>query len=348
LTVCVIGTDNGKPYLKSFGTADTRKILEFFRSQGEFQAVIEATATYEWLWVLLEPIAQRLVLAHPKKVKIISESMAKTDKRDAYFLAWLLRQDAVPEAHRPSPRRRAHQQLVRHRVFLVRERTKVVVKIKSYFAARNLPFSGLFTLDKVAALAAKLPPVERFCVMELLAMHGSLCERLQGAEEALKQFRASSSAQEKKDREIVTSVPGVGLVTADVVLSTLGDPHRFPSIRKVGAYSGLTPGVRASDKTRKELPITKEGPRILRWALVEAAWRSLRVSPYWKDQFERIARRRGKKKAIVAVARRLIGVIWSLLKQGVPYDERAIRRPENNVGPPGLSARTAPVAVGAR
>jgi transposase len=354
MTACVIDQKTGETFHKTLPTNNLKVIQAFFEGLVEFQAVMEATATYEWLWELLEPFAQRLLLAHPKKIKVISESMAKTDRRDAYFLAWLLSQDAIPEAHRPTPRQRAYQQLVRHRVSLVRERVRIRVKMRNAFANRNIQDKGLFTTVSPMDLAKKLPAAERFCVEENAKLYLQLSERIETAEKKLDEFRKGAPEAEKKNHGIVCSVPGVGKVTADVVLSTLGKVERFSSVRKVGAYSGLIPGMRSSDKKRKELPITKEGPRLLRWALVEAAWRSLRSSPYWKDQFGRIARTRGKKKAIVAIARRILGVIFTLLKKGERYVERAKSPPALSppVHPSGGSksgkARTALAFVGTR
>src|SRR5438045_1120796 len=85
------------------------EIVAFFQALGRFQAVVEATASYEWLWQLLEPSADRLVLAHPKKLRVIAESRRKSDHIDAQVLAEFLARDEVPEAYRPTPRQRQHR-----------------------------------------------------------------------------------------------------------------------------------------------------------------------------------------------------------------------------------------------
>jgi transposase len=104
-----------------------------------------------------------------------------------------------------------------------------------------------------------------------------------------------------------------------VVISELGDVRRFRSIKRACAYAGLIPGVRESAGKRKELQITKQGSPLLRWALVEAAWRVVRFNRRWQSIFESLTRRRGRKRAIVAVARRLLGVMVSLMQRGETF-----------------------------
>lgn len=324
MTVCVFDKTTGETFDRRFLATESKAIVEFFRGLGPFAAVLEATATYEWLWELLEPLAARLLLAHPRKLAVIAESMKKSDKHDAHFLAWLLAMDSVPEAHRPLPRRRQYQHLVKHRAGLVKLRTRVKNQIRAVLAARNLDRPGIFTAKGKALIAeANLSVAERFRVDDLLRSLEGLEERIKVVERELKRFRAEAPEEEKKAHAIVSSVPGVGELTADVVLSTLGDVNRFPNAKKCAAYAGLAPGFRESDQTRKELGITKEGPAILRWSLVEAAWAAIRYSRYWREQFERLAARRGRKKAAVAVGRRLLAVIYGLLKKGVSYSEAA-------------------------
>jgi transposase len=322
LTVCVFDKVSGETFDRRFFCSEREAILGFFSDLGPFEAVMEATATYEWLWELLEPWAYRLVLAHPKKIRVIAESMKKTDKRDAFFLAWLLASDSVPEAHRPSPRQREYQHLVRHRCELVRSRTRVMVRVRSILAARNLDQKGLFTAKGRASIESlRLTAMERFRVGELLLTIDTYTESIKTATKALSNFRKAFSSEEKRFHEIVTSVPGIGDLVADVIHCTLGDIQRFQSAQKCTSYAGIVPGFRESDSKRKELGITKEGPRMLRWALVQASWRATKNSPRWRKVFEAIAKRRGRKKAVVAVARRLLAVVYTLLKKDELYRE---------------------------
>ena len=107
ITVCVMGKVNGKRKVlerKRFLCVEPDTIREFFEEVGRFQVVVEATSSYEWFLLLVEDLADRWVLAHPKKLRIIAESKHKSDKIDARILAEFLMIDMLPEAYRPSPR----------------------------------------------------------------------------------------------------------------------------------------------------------------------------------------------------------------------------------------------------
>lgn len=135
----------------------------------------------------------------------------------------------------------------------------------------------------------------------------------------LKEFAAEAAPREAEARAKLATIPGVGPVTVDVVVSELGDIGRFKSVKAVCAYAGLAPKVRESAGKRQELRITKAGPPLLRWALVEAAWRVVRQSAAWRRIYEGIRKRAGGKKAIVAVARRLLVVMAAMLRDGTSY-----------------------------
>src|SRR5438309_2905812 len=125
ISVCVVNQERKVLQRRTLACVEPHNIVKFFDGLGEFTAVMEATASYEWLWQLLEPLAQRLVLAHPKKLRVIAESKNKSDRLDAQVLAEFLALDMIPEAYRPTPRQRQHRLLVRQR-FHLRKRTTSV------------------------------------------------------------------------------------------------------------------------------------------------------------------------------------------------------------------------------
>ncbi len=108
-------------------------------------------------------------------------------------------------------------------------------------------------------------------------------------------------------------LPGCGLTTAMTILSAIGDISRFPSAKKLVGYAGLGARVHASGQTHQDGPITKQGRRELRSAMVEAAWTAVRDDPFWNEKVEALKARIGKNKAIVAIARKLLVVVWNVL-----------------------------------
>jgi transposase len=269
---------------------------------------------------LLEPLAQRLVLAHPKKLRIIAESTRKSDKLDAQVLAEFLALDMIPEAYRPTPRQRQHRVLVRQRCFVQRRITAVKNKMRRILSDYNADRKDLFSADGQAYLAeVKVSAADRFVLEQLRGLWTYLEEQLTAIEKELRTFARKAPVREAEARAVLSSITGVGDVTVDVVVSELGDVRRFRSEKRVAAYAGLAPGRRESAGHSHELGISKAGSRLLRWALVQAAWRLVQKSQRWQTAFERLHRRRGKKKAIVAIARRLLGVMVALLRSGQRY-----------------------------
>lgn len=115
----------------------------------------------------------------------------------------------------------------------------------------------------------------------------------------------------------------MGVTTIDVFLAETADVRRFGSQKKLVAYAGLAPGGRESAGKRQDLGITHRGSRVLRWVLVQAAWQLVRRDGRWRRLFEALAQRRGKKKAIVAVARRLLGLMMAVVVNDRPYRQAA-------------------------
>lgn len=320
ITIYVVNQERHKLDQKRLACSAPETIVNYFKKLGKFQAVVEATASYEWLVRLLEPLAERIVLAHPKKLRVIAESTRKSDKIDARVLAEFLALDMIPQAYRPTPRQREHRVLVRHRCYLQRRITSIRNKIRRILSDYNADRLDLFTAAGLDYLAkVELSTAERFAVQQLLAEFEFQHARLQELAAELKKFVAQAPAAEAEARALLRSIPGVGPVTTEVVLSELADPKRFRSAKCVVAYAGMAPGQRESAGKRKELHIERTGSKMLRWVLVEAAWQLVRRTGRWRVSFERLSARIGRKKAIVAIARRLLGVMMALLKSGQPY-----------------------------
>ena len=320
ITICVLDEARDVLFRQTAPCSNRDGILETFRALAPFQVAIEATASYYWLVELLEPLAQRIVLANPKKLRVIAESTRKTDRIDAYVLAFFLAMGMIPQAYQATPRQRQHRALVRHRQYLQGQVTAVQTKIRRILSDYNADRRNLFTIAGLDYLAkCSLNDSDRLIVKQLTDQWHLLKIELAALAKRLQQFAKQAPTAEAEARALLASIPGVGPVTTDVVISELGDVRRFSSAKKVCGYAGLAPIVRQSSNKRKELPITKAGSGLLRWALVQAAWRVVRQTRLWEGRFARLKKRRGAKKAIVAIARRLLTVIYSILKQGRPY-----------------------------
>jgi hypothetical protein len=165
ISLCVVNQEFRVVKRLTLACAEPHRVREFFVQLGPFQAVVEATASYEWLWQLLEPLATRLVLAHPKKLRVIAESTRKSDRLDAQVLSEFLARGMIPEAYRPTPRQRQHRTLVRHRCYMKRRAAAMRTKIRRIVSDYNADRSDLFTAKGLQELAGlKLLPADRFVV----------------------------------------------------------------------------------------------------------------------------------------------------------------------------------------
>lgn len=321
IVICVVNKERIVLQRKKFLCSDVARIQDWFAALGPFHFVVEATASYEWLVQLLEPLAQEWVLAHPGKMRVIAESTKKTDKLDAQTLAEFLALGMIPRAYRPTPRQREHRKLVRHRNQCQQRVSRLKCQMRHLAANYNADHRQLFQSDHLEQLQQRpeLSAADRFVLSELRRDYEQALKRVKTARAELKRFAAEGSAAEQAAREILRSAPGVGEVVSEVVLAELGDGARFGSLKDATAYAGLAPGRRESDGKKKDLPITKKGSALLRWAMVEAAWVAVAQSARWRGVYEALKRRRQSKRAIVAVARRLLAVLVSMLKNGTKY-----------------------------
>jgi transposase len=284
-------------------------------------AAFEAAYGTSWLVELLEGYGFDPHLVHPSRCKAIASARLKNDKVDAAILAQLLRADLLPEAWIAPPAIRQLRALLRHRVALVRLRTRLRNRIHAIVAdyGHDRPGGGYWSGPGRAWLASlDLPAVSRELVEDDLGLIDALQDRIDRLDWEIRQ-RARSDPRVK----LLTQLPGIGPFTALVILAEVGDISRFASARQLASWAGLTPTVRGSDRVAHYGHISKEGSVWLRWALCEAAQTAKR-SPQFAATFQRIAKRRGKKIATTAVARKLLTRAWHLLTEA---DQAAAPQP---------------------
>jgi len=326
ITACVMDANRKIVREVKLHPAEPHRIVGFFESLGEYEVVLEATSSYYWFVELLGPTASEVVLANPAKMRVIAESTKKTDKLDARTLAEFLARDMIPRAYMPTPRQRRHRALVRHRRWLRGEATALKCKIRHVLSDYNADRRDLFSAGCGEAYlkTLKLNDADRFVLADLWRALEGVEKRLKRAAAKIKAFAEKAPRAEAEARALVKTAPGVGTVTAEVVLCELGDVRRFRNAKAVCAYAGLAPAVRQTGgKKSKDGHITKQGSGLLRWALVEAAWRLVGSSVQWARTYQRIKKRSGAKRAIVAVARKLLCVLYAMLRDSKPYHSAA-------------------------
>jgi len=295
------------------------------------RAVMESTGNY-WLQLYdaLETQGIEVVLANPLKTRVIAESKLKTDSVDAAMLADLLRADLIAPCYVPPPEVRDIRALIRKRMALKKECTRVKNRIHSLLAKHELPSfpgSDLFGKKGLKWLEDQkehLTPVDQILLDVELTQLKTLITLIEKINEDIAEL-----AKQSEDVSLLMTITGVDYYTALLFTSEIGDINRFSSSSKVASWIGLVPRVHQSADTYYHGRITKQGSSLVRWALVQAAQVAVRWDPHWKKVYERISSRAGKKKAIVAIARKLAVTMYCMLTRKEPYryfNEESYRR----------------------
>jgi transposase len=277
-----------------------------------------------WVSRLLTELGHQVLVAHAQKVQLITKSNRKDDRHDARTLARLARIDPEllgPVRHR-SAQAQIHLTVIRARAELVRARTALVSAarglVKSY--GQRLPKCGTEQVSR--ELAAGLCSELREVVEPLLGEIKSLNERIQEYDKRMEKI----AKEVYPEVFLLKQVKGVGTQIALTYVLTIEDPHRFPKSREVGCFLGLRPGRRNSGQSEPQRHISKEGDRYLRTMLVQGAHYIL--GPFGEDSDLRrwglkLAERGGKnakKRAVVAVARKLAVLLHRLWVSGEVYE----------------------------
>jgi transposase len=257
-------------------------------------------------------------IAEARKTRAVAPLACKTDKVDARVLAELCRRDLVPGLWLPTLEQRALRERLRRRMHLVRLRSSAKNRIFGVLTQWGLRISTrrLRSSNGVELLAHHgVPEVWRRSIAEALAVVDLLDERLAPLDrELLPLARADERVM------LLKTIPGVGELLGLTIAAEVGDIARFANPRKLIGYAGLAPGVRQSGQSSRTGPLSKAGPRALRWAAVEAAQPAWRPSNPWHHLYLDVKQRSGKGNAAKsAVARKVLIAAWHVLARNEPF-----------------------------
>jgi transposase len=282
--------------------------------EGETHVALEATYGWEWLAELLEEAGYDLHLAHPLRTRAIAAARVKTDAIDARTLAQLLRSGMLPEAYVAPRELRDLRELLRHRATLTRMRSAVKNRVHAILAKHGIihQHSDLFGKGGREFLAAlELRDAPRRRLDSLMALIDDFDREIADTTREIDQ-----RAREDDRVDVLCQIRGVGRYTALLIIAEIGDVTRFPTARHLCSWAGLAPTVRSSDGKARLGHISRQGSPALRWALVEAAQKITTGSGPLREKFERIAKRRGRKIAKVAIAREILTLSYYGLRDG--------------------------------
>ena len=339
-TFCV-KTKDGKIVASEKILTDKNHVTDFInncREQTEnVSLVMEPVSQWYYYADLIENLNVDVKLAHPMKTKAIASAKIKTDKIDARTLADLLRANLVPEAYFSPKEVRGWKEICRFRVSLVKLQTQVKNKIHAILFKHALKhnFSDLFGKggkNWLSTLKLKEPfqtNLERYLVL------------LEQLEDMVKQAEKDieNTVKEHPQADLLVSIPGISYYSALTIVAEIGNIERFPSPKQLQSYAGLVPSTYNSGDKQVHGKITKQGSKWLRYIMIEAAHHQTRCTriPGFGSYYNSIKKRKGSKTAAVATARKILAVVWRLLKDNRPYEPVDPRRRKSRTLPSKIS-----------
>lgn len=325
-----IGHDDGTVEERRIATARER-FTAVLGGRPRARILLEASTESEWVARYLESLGHEVIVADPNFAPMYAtrSRRTKTDRRDARTLMEACRLGAYRPAHRLSDARRHVRAELAVREALVRTRTRYIALAKALVrrdglrvpaSESHLVAQRIAALELSDRLAAELRPL-----FEILA---PLNEQIAAADR-----RITALSREDPAVTLLTTAPSIGPITATAIVATIDDVTRFRSAHQFEAFLGVVPGERSSGEKRRIGRITKAGNARARYLLVEAGWRILRAKDTETDALRAwalgIAARRGKRVAVVALARRLAGILYAMWRDQRPYDATRLRPPRS-------------------
>lgn len=296
------------------------ELQEWLRSFSEPVTVaVEACSFWPAFKEAIEQQVHSIRLVHPQRVKAIASAKLKNDRVDSQTLAHLSRCDLLPEAWMADRQTRERRQQVRLRISLGRHRAALKNQVHAVLHqhGQRHEFSDLFGKKGRAWLReAALPPAARTTVDTYCTMIDQIDHHIREQDRQLKALAGNDPRA-----QWLATIPGIGVYSAMIILAEIGEIQRFHSPKSLYSYAGMVPRVRESAGHKSHGGISRCGSPRLRWVMVEAAHTACRYCPAAHQYFERLRKRKHPNVARVALARKLLGAVFAMLRDGECFDE---------------------------
>jgi transposase len=285
----------------------------------EVCAVVEACRNWYVAVDLLEGLVKDITLAHPFKVRAIAEAKIKTDSIDSETLAQLLRADLIPQSYLRDKINQRRQRILRSRSFYVKLRTQIKNRVHYMVDAQGEEeiregakcLSDLFGkkgLEWLRSLVVCEP--DNKLLKSLLETYEVICQKVSETDWLIKEIMAAD-----RDCQLLKTIPGIGDFLSVLVKVEIGDISRFQTSSHLCSYAGLVSSTYSSGGRSWNGRITKQGNKWLRWAMIEAVVPAINSNGGLRGYYEKIKSRKGSKVAKVATARRLLCIVYRVLKE---------------------------------
>jgi transposase len=306
--------------------ADPQVLITYLKKRfgtGTIKTAYESGFCGFYLHRALENAGIKNIVVHAAAIEV-SNDRVKTDKRDSLKIASHLSQGRLKGIHVPTIEREDQRTITRLRDTFSRERTRIACQIKAL-----LFLHGFIPADDKRKVSEKwinslskyeMTPGVKFAIEKFVIMWKEFNQKIKEIEIQLKAQAIDDCAIDA----VYQSVPGIGPTSARILANELGNLQQFENERRLSSYIGFTPSEHSSGEHTRQGHITKQGKPILRKILVQAAWTAIRHDEELRFVYERIAAKAGCKRAIVAIARKLIGRIRACFRTETVYETRKL------------------------
>ena len=299
---------------------DRRSLESYVESLGDDTKIaIEATCNWYYFYELIEEHDVEVTLVHPLKTRAIASAKINTDEISAKILSDLLRGNLIAPAYIPPRRVRDVREILRTRAFLVALRTRLKNRVHSILSKNGLecPYSDIFGKKSQQWLRGlELRRCYRLALDSFLRLANVLKGEIAEIDKEI-----DSLAIEDESARLLDTHPGVDKYSALLIAMEIGEIERFKSASKLCSYAGLVPSVHSSGGKTRLGHLTKQGSKWLRWILIESTHHAVRNSYRYRRFYNRVMKKHGKMTARVAVARKMLKIMFYMLKNKEPFKE---------------------------